>query len=146
MAVSPTWVATRRSCGAVLIAVPTQAKSGLLVFDGDCGFCTTSANWIARRLHEPSIVAPWQHLDLTEIGLSADDVATSVWWIDDNGPRHCGSAAIAQSLMAIGGFWKTVGLALHHPPGRWFGKAIYPIVAKYRHRLPGGTAACKLDG
>ena len=53
--------------------------SGRLVFDGDCGFCTTSANWLAGggRLE----VVPWQFLDLDTVGLTTSQVASSVWWL-----------------------------------------------------------------
>ncbi|NDH76279.1 MAG: DUF393 domain-containing protein, partial [Actinobacteria bacterium] len=42
----------------------------LLIFDGDCGFCTTSAGWIERRLPDDVRVAPWQILDLEQYGLT----------------------------------------------------------------------------
>ena len=32
----------------------------MLVFDGDCGFCTSSARWIEARLPDDVAVVAWQ--------------------------------------------------------------------------------------
>ncbi|MGH9170291.1 MAG: hypothetical protein ACRD0Z_05400, partial [Acidimicrobiales bacterium] len=36
------------------------------------------------------------------------------------------------------------GRALSVPPLRWLAAAVYPVVARVRHRLPGGTPACRV--
>ena len=41
----------------------------MLVFDGDCGFCTASARW-ATAGASGVLTRPWQTLDLTTIGLT----------------------------------------------------------------------------
>jgi hypothetical protein len=46
-------------------------------------------------------------------------------------------------LAAAGGAWGFVGKTLLVPPVRWLAAAGYPVVARYRYRLPGGTSACK---
>jgi predicted DCC family thiol-disulfide oxidoreductase YuxK len=40
--------------------------------------------------------------------------------------------------------WKAVGVVLQVPPISWLAALVYVVVAKNRHRLPGGTPACKL--
>jgi len=114
------------------------------VFDGDCGFCTTSARWIERRLPESVEVEPWQSLQLDEIGLTRDDVVSAAWWIDDAGHRHRGHMAIGHALRAAGGFWGLLGWLITTPPLSWIGKPAYWLVARYRYRLPGATDACRL--
>ena len=52
----------------------TGGVSERLVFDGDCGFCTTSANWLARGDRVETV--PWQFLDLESVGLTVDQVST----------------------------------------------------------------------
>ena len=121
-----------------------------LIYDGDCGFCTTSANWIARRWTEadsPKTV-PWERLPpdfVLETDLSSDDFARSAWWIDAD---RCegGSRAVARALVATGGLWAIVGWILLVPPMSWIAALGYRIVARYRYRLPGGTPACKPSG
>ncbi len=114
------------------------------MFDGDCGFCTTSARWIERRLPDSVEVEPWQNLQLDAIGLTRDDVVSAAWWIDDSGRRHRGHMAIGHALRAAGGFWGLLGRLITTPPFSWFGKPTYWLVARYRYRLPGATDACRL--
>ena len=120
----------------------------MLIFDGDCGFCTSSANWVASRWPGPDapVAVPWQHLSAdtaAELHLSGDDFARSAWWVD-GGPAEGGSRAIARALVATHGPWAIAGRMLLAPPVSWVAPLGYRMVAHYRHRLPGGTPACKL--
>jgi predicted DCC family thiol-disulfide oxidoreductase YuxK len=127
-----------------------QSGHATLVYDGDCGFCTTSALWISRRWSKdggPEVV-PWQRLSHEVIlasGLNRDDFARAAWWIDGS---RCdeGSRAVARALIAAGGLWSMVGRAILVPPISWVGPLVYRMVARYRYRLPGGTPACKIQG
>lgn len=115
-----------------------------MIFDGDCGFCTTSARWIEARLPADVDVAPWQSLDLDALGLTEADVTTAAYWVDADGGTHRGHSGIGRSLMAAGGIWKAVGMLIVYPPVTWLAKPAYALVAKYRYKLPGATDACRL--
>lgn len=123
-----------------------MAVGPLLVYDGDCGFCTRSARWVARRLPagSPATVAPWQSLDLRSLGLTPVDVASAAWWIDADGGKRRGHLAMAAALGRIGGRWAVVGRLLATPPVSWLARPVYALVARYRHRMPGSTDACRL--
>ena len=71
-----------------------------LVFDGDCGFCTTSARWLSRGGRVETV--PWQFLDLDAVGLSTEQVSTSVWWLVDDRPVEHSSRAIGRALLGRG--------------------------------------------
>lgn len=118
----------------------------VLVFDGDCGFCTASARWVERRLPASSgaSVEPWQALDLKALRLTPTDVATAAWWIEPGGAKRRGAQAIAASLRAVGGAWGVIGRVLRVPPVSWLAAAVYAVVARNRHRLPGATDACRV--
>jgi predicted DCC family thiol-disulfide oxidoreductase YuxK len=121
--------------------------AGLLIYDGDCSFCTASANWAAARWHGRARAVPWQALTAGELaahGLTADDVRCAAWWIDDAGRRSRGHLAIAQALRAASGWSAAVGRVLLVPPFRWLAAAVYPLVVRWRHRLPGGSAECRV--
>jgi predicted DCC family thiol-disulfide oxidoreductase YuxK len=125
--------------------VPTESpNTPLLIFDGDCGFCTTSAQWIEHRLPAPVHVKPWQRLDLGPLGLTEQDVTSAAYWVDERGRTYRGDAAIAKSLVAVGGVWKPIGWLLQVPPISLLAAVGYKLVAKYRYKLPGGTPACKV--
>lgn len=115
----------------------------LLVFDGDCGFCTSTAMWVEARA--PDIrVAPWQVLELDALGLSGDDVTRFAWWLDPRaGLRERGHRAIGHALLACRMPWPIVGRLVLTPPFSWLGIPVYRLVARFRGSLPGATAACK---
>jgi predicted DCC family thiol-disulfide oxidoreductase YuxK len=118
----------------------------LLIYDGDCSFCTASANWVAARWSRRARAVAWQTLSSDELAayaLTRDDVRCAAWWIDGSGRRFRGHLAIAQALKAGSGSWALVGRVLLVPPFTWVGAAVYPLIARWRHLLPGGTPACK---
>lgn len=116
----------------------------VLVFDGDCGFCTRSAEWVRCRLPAGSgaSVEPWQRLDLDTLGLTQAEVTDAAWWVELDGRRSRGHLAIAASLRTIGGAWGVVGRALTWPVVSSIAAVAYAVVARYRHKLPGSTPAC----
>ncbi|MDY7105799.1 MAG: DUF393 domain-containing protein [Actinomycetota bacterium] len=117
----------------------------ILVFDGDCGFCTASARWIERRLTDGGArVRPWQELDLAALGLTLDDVTEQAWWIADGEPPRGGHEAIASALSAARRGWPIAGRALTAPGVDRLAARGYRLVARNRHRLPGATAACAI--
>jgi predicted DCC family thiol-disulfide oxidoreductase YuxK len=122
-------------------------KAPLLVYDGDCSFCSSSARWIAARWRGPEQAVAWQHLSadqLERFGLSLDDVRCAAWWVDRGGRTSRGHVAIARALRAAPGWPSVVGRILLVPPFRWLAAGAYPLVAHWRHRLPGGTPACRM--
>ncbi|MDQ2968299.1 MAG: DUF393 domain-containing protein [Actinomycetota bacterium] len=122
-------------------------KAQLLVYDGDCSFCSSSARWITARWQGPQQAVAWQHLSadqLKRLGLTLDDVRRSAWWVDRDGRRSGGHIAIARALRAAHGWPAVVGHVLLIPPFSWLAAAAYPLIARWRHRLPGGTPACRM--
>jgi len=117
----------------------------MLIFDGDCSFCTSSATWIEHRLPDDARVEPWQRVDLEALGLTERDVTTAAYWVDENGSSYRGARSIAKALVRAGGVWKPVGIVMQIPPVSWLGALVYVVIAKNRYRLPGGTPACKLQ-
>lgn len=124
-------------------AVTESAASGLLIYDGDCGFCTASARWYGARSGAGAI-APWQSLELGEYGLDLTEVSTAAYWVHC-GQRWRGADGIAQALKACSGGWHFVGTVLTNPPALWIARLIYPVVALNRHRLPGSIDTCDID-
>jgi predicted DCC family thiol-disulfide oxidoreductase YuxK len=130
--------------------MPSRSVSGgpVLVFDGDCGFCTSSAHWVARRWSEESTAIPWQELGnegLLRLGLTEEQAMVSVWWVEPGGPVLGAEQAVAKALLACGRPWRWIGAAMLLPPGRRLGRLLYPVIARHRHRLPGGTPACRTE-
>ncbi|SOD61408.1 Predicted thiol-disulfide oxidoreductase YuxK, DCC family [Streptomyces zhaozhouensis] len=116
----------------------------VLVFDGDCGFCTTSVNFAERRIRPDCTTVAWQFADLDALGVTEERARHEVLWVTPNGRVYGGAAGVAKLLMRAGGVWAPLGAALMIPPVSWLAAGVYRLVARNRQRLPGGTAACAL--
>ena len=126
--------------------MPVAAPNGpMLIFDGDCSFCTSSAHWIDHRLPSRHTSSRGSASTSMRSGSPKPDVTTAAYWVDERGKRYRGHRSIGKALMAAGGIWKPIGALLLMPPFSWLAALGYVVIAKNRHRLPGGTPACKLN-
>lgn len=120
-------------------------NGGVLIYDGDCGFCTQAAKWIEARLTTPIAVVPWQDIsDLADLGLTEADVSTAVYWVDAYGRAHRGHQAVGRVLLRTKPPLAWLGPLFIVPPTSWVAAVAYRLVAVNRHRLPGATEACGL--
>jgi predicted DCC family thiol-disulfide oxidoreductase YuxK len=114
----------------------------VLVYDGDCGFCTRAAAVARRLLPRDCAVTPWQATDLAALGLTPARAQREVLWVSRTGRVTGGARAVAEALRAAGGLWAVLGVALRVPPLSRAAQGVYRLVAANRMRLPGGTASC----
>jgi predicted DCC family thiol-disulfide oxidoreductase YuxK len=121
-----------------------KAPTGTLLFDGDCGFCTTTAR-LAARIAPAATVTPYQRADLAGLHVREDDAVAAVQWVAADGRTYAGAAAAARLLIAGGRHWAMLGGLLLLPVVRTVAELVYRVVAANRHRLPGGTPACRAD-
>jgi predicted DCC family thiol-disulfide oxidoreductase YuxK len=132
------WCSNRRASRA----------GSVLIYDGECGFCATSAKWAARGFRQGETAQAWQLLNnefLEEHGLSRDEVEQAAWWVDDTGRRERGHRAVGRALQARSGCSRILGWLVVAPPSSWLAAGIYRWVVRWRYRLPGGTPECKVD-
>lgn len=88
---------------------------------------------------------PWQYVDdPAEYGLSPEEIREAAYWVDAHGTAHRGHEAAVEVLREIGGAWRRVGDALGLPGIRRLAAAAYGVISRNRHRLPGGTPACRI--
>jgi predicted DCC family thiol-disulfide oxidoreductase YuxK len=114
------------------------------VYDGDCAFCTSCARFIERRIPSRATVVPWQFADLGALGLTVEQCETAVQWVGVDSRVASGPDAIALLLRDAGRMWSPAGWLLQLPPARAVAWPAYRWVARHRHLMPGGTAACAL--
>jgi predicted DCC family thiol-disulfide oxidoreductase YuxK len=124
---------------------PLPRSRPVLVYDGDCGFCTACVRFVRRRVRPDADVTPWQTADLAALGVTAERASHEVLWVTPVGAVYGGAQAIARLLLRAGGGWAPLGAVLTLPGARWIAAAIYRAVADHRERLPGGTA-CAVEG
>jgi len=122
----------------------SRRERPVLVYDGDCGFCTTCARVLERTRPDAEIVA-WQLTDLAELGITEEQAAEAVQWVQVDGTIRSGHEAIAAALSTTGAIWKIVGRTLMLPGISWVAAKVYRLVANNRYRLPGSTPACAVN-
>ncbi|HZX99175.1 MAG TPA: DCC1-like thiol-disulfide oxidoreductase family protein [Dermatophilaceae bacterium] len=127
------------------MSAPTSVP--VLIFDGDCGFCTTCARFLARWVSDgrSTLIAPWQRLNLADLDLTADQCRAAVQWVGEGGQAASGHRAIAAALRAGHPVWRPVGALLVAPGFSWLAERIYSWIASHRFALPGGTPACRVE-
>lgn len=115
----------------------------VFLYDGDCAFCTTCANFAERHVRTEAEIKPWQWSDLDALGISRQAAEDAVQWIEP-GLVKAGPDAIAVLLRRAQWYLKPLGWIASLRPVSWLLWPIYRLVSRNRHRLPGGTAACSM--
>lgn len=119
----------------------TARARPVLVYDGDCAFCTSSAR-LLEKIGPRAKIVPWQQTDLEQLDLSEEAASAAVQWVDVDGTIRTGHEAVAAALRNAGGVWALAGRALLAPGISAIAAAGYRLIANNRHRLPGGTPSC----
>lgn len=120
-----------------------QSNKPVLIYDGDCGFCTRSARLVARLPVSVRLV-PWQAADLAALRITEQRARQEVLWVESTGRIRGGAAAITEIFRHARLPWRAVGWVLSAPVLRGLAGVTYRWVAVNRHRLPGSTPACRL--
>ena len=114
----------------------------LLVFDGDCAFCSSTVRFGQRWIGRMPAVTPYQTTDLEQFGLTAEQCEQAVRYVARDRQVYAGEDAVSMLLRGAGRGWWVLGSVMRLPGIHWLSGVAYRWVAKNRHRLPGGTPAC----
>ena len=117
----------------------------VLLFDGDCAFCTSCVNWMRRHIRRLDATVPYQRTDLDALGVTAAQCELALQFVDADRVVYSANLAVAQVLIDAGKGWAVIGRAARLPVIRNISAVGYRWVARNRHRLPGGTPACSID-
>lgn len=110
-------------------------NTGIVVYDGDCGICQASADWIKRNVPGVSVVSHYEY-GVHELG--------SVWFINDTQMWE-GADAVAHVLMrARKKIFHVVGKAMLLPGIRQCATGVYRVIAHNRRHISRllGLKAC----
>jgi predicted DCC family thiol-disulfide oxidoreductase YuxK len=124
-------------------------ESRVLIYDGDCLFCQLSLEFGLRNLRIfPRFVA-FQRIQPSDFGLTLGQVRSQIW-LCDKAPSQTtplGGHLAAGAILKIqpSRFLQLLGWLICTTPTSWIASLLYKLVAANRHRLPGGSRACKLE-
>ncbi len=116
----------------------------VLVFDGDCAFCSATVRRAQRWIRRMPPVVPFQRADLGLLGLTEADCLAAVQYVARDRKVYAAEDAVGAVLLAAGKGWWLLGAVLRAPGIHWLSGVVYRSVARNRHRLPGSTPACSL--
>jgi predicted DCC family thiol-disulfide oxidoreductase YuxK len=119
-------------------------RSGLLIYDGDCGFCSRTAAWLRRRLPHGYEVQASQRIDLGSFKLSRREVHEAAYWIDPDGRQYRAHLAIVRALESSGGILGFVATLGRIWPFEPIAERLYFLIARNRHRFPGASDHCRI--
>ncbi|WP_331446620.1 thiol-disulfide oxidoreductase DCC family protein [Streptomyces xanthochromogenes] len=123
----------------------TPQQHAVLAFDGDCGFCQAAIQQIQHRAQPQIEAAPWQFLPpyLTQPHLRR--LEREVLLLDGSRVQYGGAAALACFLGSSSARrYRAAARLLRLPPLSLAAHTVYRWVARNRHRMPAGTAACAI--
>jgi predicted DCC family thiol-disulfide oxidoreductase YuxK len=122
-------------------------NSALLLYDGTCGFCAQSVQFVLRHesptrraLRFASLQSPTgAEIRVRHPQLNAID--SVIWYEPATDVVLVRSAAVLQVLRYLGGIWSVLaGVGAVVP--RALRDFVYDFVARHRHRLVRGAPAC----
>lgn len=113
---------------------------GLLLYDGECGFCSRSVRLLERFARKPFEKRPSREVLATLPEEVALTVSGQMLWLEPDGTIWGGSQALLRALRATG--WPYLAFLLGNPIVRPFTRAGYRIVARLRHKI--GPSVCEL--
>ena len=141
-------VATQSTIASTLPTLQDNPYADVLIYDGECKFCTAQVQRLARcdgtgrrvafiSLHDPEVAKRWP--DLTH-----DMLMEQMYLVDRQGNRYGGAAAFRYLSRRLPRLWLLAPL-MHIPFSLPLWQAIYRQVAKRRYQLMGKTNACDGD-
>jgi predicted DCC family thiol-disulfide oxidoreductase YuxK len=115
----------------------------LVIYDGDCAFCSSSVRFSQRLIKTAPKMEPHQFLDLAQYGTTTAECDKAIHFIAADGKISVAHEAVRQLFLVSGMPWKLLGYLMRTPGIYQISGIVYRWVATNRHKLPGGTPTCK---
>lgn len=130
------------SDGAVASEMPLARP--VFLYDGDCGPCDAAITMMRNRIAQAVEFVPYQGADIAALGVSEAEVLTSPVLVWPDGSHTVGPAAMSGMMMTARNPFRTIGRVMGAPGPRHVLGVLQPIMYRNRHRMPGGTDACRI--
>ena len=119
-----------------------QAEKKVILFDGVCGLCNKSVDFLIRRdTGKRFLFSPLQGKFAREhVREDTEKLDTHVYW--ENGTVFRRSSAVLRILTQLGGGWFLLFPLLLIPP--FLRDLVYRFVARIRYRIAPKQEACRI--
>jgi predicted DCC family thiol-disulfide oxidoreductase YuxK len=109
----------------------------ILHYDDDCGLCTHSVRWLARRS---------RGVEYRKLSTGIGEQESVVLELDD-GSELCGAPAVAAVLRRCGRAWQAIGGLMLLPGVAHLAAVLYRLVARNRSRISRalGWGVCEIE-
>jgi len=112
--------------------MPATLTNAVLVFDGECRFCTACVGFLVRRTRRPLETIAYQDANLAALGLTRARCEEAVQWVSADGDNVSAHVAVAKALMHARLPWSMVGRLILLPGMRAIADRVYRTVATRR--------------
>jgi predicted DCC family thiol-disulfide oxidoreductase YuxK len=118
-------------------------RSPLLVYDGSCGFCSRSIQFMLRheQRHDLLFVTRDSELGQRMRRVCGLESVQSMLWIE-GGQVFSKSAAVIKAAAYLGGWWSRLAVLGSLCPSFILNR-VYEFIAEYRRRLSSKAAVCQ---
>jgi predicted DCC family thiol-disulfide oxidoreductase YuxK len=116
----------------------------LFLFDGDCGLCENAVDRMKRRIAPPIDFATYQSVDIDALGVSLATCLEGPVLVRADGSHVVGVGAMAGMLRTARNPYRFFGRAMMAPGVSPLLDRVQSVFYRNRHRLPGGTEACRI--
>ncbi len=106
--------------------------TALVLYDGECGFCTSCVRFARRRVRPDATFAPWQGHDIASVGLTPEQCSTALQFVSTSGEVSSGSRAVTAMLRTAPAPWTWLGFVGDAPGIAWVADVAYRTVAANR--------------
>lgn len=118
---------------------------GSVIYDGDCAFCSSAARFGKAKVAPNLEFLAYQQTDLTKFDLTATECEKSLQYVADDHHIYSGASAVAEILISADFPYLLIGRVMNLPLINRLAQLGYNLIARNRHRLPGGTPTCKIE-
>lgn len=128
-----------------MLSSETKVELPVIVYDGDCAFCSSSIRTLQRLIPRAPKMIPYQFINPADYGLTLEQCETALQYVGKAGKISQGHEAYRQMLIELGGGYKLLGHLMRTPVYYGIANTVYRWIAKNRHKMPGGTPTCSLE-
>jgi len=117
--------------------------AAIVIYDGDCAFCSSAARFAQAKVAKNLKYQAYQLSDLVSLNLTEAECQRALQMIIDD-KKFSAEKAVIELLRYGNLFYRSLAMILSLPILRLLTRIGYRLIAKYRHRLPGGTPTCRM--